>query len=171
MDTASLPLPGRHNRSNLCAVLTALEAFGLDAMALAPYAVSFQPLPNRLQPVGSQDGFLYVNDSISTTPHASLAALDCHRGRRVAILLGGHDRGLDWSDFAAHLAGEAPAAVVTMGANGPRIHALLAPLDDAGMPLYVVGQGRVSLPTTPALGIMRAIAAYEAEHAEDDITH
>lgn len=30
---------------------------------------------------------------------------------------------------------------------------------------------RVSLPTRPALGIMLAIAEYEAEHAEDDITH
>ena len=30
-----LPLPGRHNRGNLCAVLAALEALGLDAVALA----------------------------------------------------------------------------------------------------------------------------------------
>ncbi|MDQ3039410.1 MAG: Mur ligase family protein, partial [Pseudomonadota bacterium] len=42
MDTARLPLPGRHNRGNLCAVLTALEAFGLDAVALAPHAAGFQ---------------------------------------------------------------------------------------------------------------------------------
>ena len=44
-------------------------------------------------------------------------------------------------------------------------------LDDADVPLYFVGQGRVTLPTTPALGIMRAIAEYEAEHTEDDITY
>lgn len=44
-------------------------------------------------------------------------------------------------------------------------------MDDAGVPPYVVGEGRVNLPTTPALGIMRAIAPYEAEHAKDDITH
>src|SRR6478672_3081680 len=68
MDTASLSLPGWHNRSNLCAVLTALDAFGLDAAALAPHAATFQPLPHRLQPLGERDGILYVNDSISTTP-------------------------------------------------------------------------------------------------------
>ncbi|MCM2335403.1 MAG: UDP-N-acetylmuramoyl-L-alanine--D-glutamate ligase, partial [Pseudomonas sp.] len=94
MDTATLPLPGRHNRGNLCAVLTAIEALGIDAVPLAAHAATFRPLPNRLQPVGTRDGFAYVNDSISTTPHASLAALDCYRGRRVALLLGGHDRGL-----------------------------------------------------------------------------
>ena len=128
MDTATLPLPGRHNRSNLCAVLTALEAFGLDALALAPHAATFQPLPNRLQPVGERDGFLYVNDSISTTPHATLAALELYRSRPVAVLIGGHDRGLPWDDFAAAMRTQAPRAIVTMGQNGPRIHALLEPV-------------------------------------------
>ena len=128
MDTSALPLPGRHNRSNLCAVLTALEAFGLDAMALAPYAAGFQPLPNRLQPVGTRDGILYVNDSISTTPHATLAALELYRDRPVALLAGGHDRGLTWDNFADAMRTAAPAAIVTMGQNGPRIHALLAPV-------------------------------------------
>ena len=128
IDTAALPLPGRHNRSNLCAVLTAIEALGLDAAPLAHHAATFRPLPNRLQTLGTHDGITYVNDSISTTPHASLAALDCFRGRRVAILVGGHDRGLDWTPFVAAMHTQAPAAIVTMGQNGPRIHGLLAPL-------------------------------------------
>jgi UDP-N-acetylmuramoylalanine--D-glutamate ligase len=128
MDTAALPLPGRHNRGNLCAVLTAIEALGLDAAALVPHAATFQPLPHRLQLLGTRDGIDYVNDSISTTPHASLAALELYGGRRVAILVGGHDRGIDWSGFAAAMRMRAPVAIVTMGQNGPRIHALLAPL-------------------------------------------
>ncbi|MCC4599453.1 UDP-N-acetylmuramoyl-L-alanine--D-glutamate ligase [Xanthomonas melonis] len=131
-DTADVPLPGEHNRRNLCAVLAAVEALGLDAAALAPAARSFRPLPNRLQLLGSVDGVSYVNDSISTTPHASLAALACFAQRRVALLVGGHDRGLDWHDFADHMAQQAPVEIVTMGANGPRIHALLAPLAASG---------------------------------------
>lgn len=128
MDTATLPLPGHHNRSNLCAVLTALEAFGLDASALAPQAAAFQPLPHRLQPLGERDGLLYVNDSISTTPMATRAALDLYATREVAVLVGGHDRGLPWDEFAASLRVHAPRAVITLGQNGPRIHALLAPV-------------------------------------------
>ena len=128
MDASALPLPGRHNRGNLCAVLTALDALGLDATALAPHAASFRPLPHRLQALGVHDGISYVNDSISTTPHASLAALDLFRGRRVAILVGGHDRGIDWQAFADAMGAGAPAAIVTMGENGPRIHGLLAPI-------------------------------------------
>lgn len=132
VDTRSVPLPGRHNRSNLCAVMAALEAAGLDATSLAGGAASFLPLPNRLQTLGTRSGITYVNDSISTTPHASLAALQCFPSSRVAILLGGHDRGVDWSGFAAGLSRDTPAVVVTMGANGPRIHALLEPLAQAG---------------------------------------
>ena len=128
MDTTPLPLPGRHNRGNLCAVLTVLEALGLDAAGLASRAAGFRPLPHRLQMLGTRGAVSYVNDSISTTPHASLAALECFGARNIALLVGGHDRGLDWSEFAAAMTRHAPAAIITMGANGPRIHELLAPL-------------------------------------------
>jgi UDP-N-acetylmuramoylalanine--D-glutamate ligase len=136
MDTATLPLPGRHNRGNLCAVLAAIDALGLDAASLAPHAAGFRPLPHRLQRLGERDGITWVNDSISTTPHASLAALDVYRDRRVALLAGGHDRGVDWSGFAEAMRIRPPAAIVTMGQNGPRIHALLEPVArDAGFAL------------------------------------
>jgi UDP-N-acetylmuramoyl-L-alanine---L-glutamate ligase len=155
MDTADLPLPGRHNRGNLCAALAAIEALGLDAAALAPHAAGFVPLPHRLQSLGVRDGLEYVDDSISTTPHASLAALECFRGRPVALLAGGHDRGLDWQAFADAVAAQPPAAIITMGANGPGIHALLAPLAaSAGYSLRAapglpeaVAQARALLPS------------------------
>ena len=131
-DSTRTPLPGRHNRGNLCAVLATLEAVGLDAAALAMHAQSFRPLPNRLQTLGVGDGITYVNDSISTTPHATLAALDCFRGQATAVLVGGHDRGVDWAAFADAMQLDPPAAVVTMGENGPRIHALLAPIAASG---------------------------------------
>ncbi len=131
-DSTRTPLPGRHNRGNLCAVLATLEAMGLDAASLAVHAETFQPLPNRLQTLGTRDGITYVNDSISTTPHATLAALDCFAGHKIAVLVGGHDRGVDWEAFATAMHAEAPTAIVTLGANGPRINRFLAPLAQSG---------------------------------------
>jgi len=128
MDARGLPLPGRHNRMNLCAALAAVEALGLDAEALAIHAHSFRPLPHRLQSLGARDGIEFVNDSISTTPHASIAALDCHKGRRIAILVGGYDRGVDWGVFAERMLLDPPHAVITMGQNGPRINERLKPI-------------------------------------------
>ena len=132
LDARDVPLPGRHNLGNLCAALASVEALGFDAVALASAARGFRPLPHRLQVLGERDGATWVNDSISTTPHASLAALDVYRDRRVALLVGGHDRGLDWSDFAAAMRARAPAVIVAMAANGPRIHALLAEVASEG---------------------------------------
>ncbi|HMB57966.1 MAG TPA: UDP-N-acetylmuramoyl-L-alanine--D-glutamate ligase [Arenimonas sp.] len=128
LDTRRLPLPGRHNRLNLCAALAAVEALGLDAVALAAHAQQFKPLPHRLQFLGGRDGLDFVNDSISTTPHASLAALDCYKGRRIAILVGGYDRGVDWGVFADRVAVDPPKVIITMGQNGPRIFERLKPI-------------------------------------------
>lgn len=135
MNTLNLPLPGRHNRGNLCAVLTAIDVLGLDAKAAAPAAASFMPLPNRLQTMGVNEGIAYVNDSISTTPHATLAGLSCFESSDVALIVGGHDRGLDWQDFAATLSSlpNIPRKIITMGQNGPKIHALLQSLAAQGL--------------------------------------
>lgn len=123
---SGLPLPGRHNALNLCGALAAIEAAGFDARELARHASSFKPLPHRLQTLGARGGITYVNDSIATTPQAALAALEHCAGQRVALLLGGHERGLDWSAFARELAKHPPLAIATMGANGERIAATLA---------------------------------------------
>jgi len=121
IDVKFLPLPGRHNWMNLCAALAAVEALGIDAVPLAERVVDFVPLPHRLQGIGEKDGLVYVNDSISTTPMASIAALDWYPGKGTAILVGGYDRGLDWGGFAERVAADAPAAVITLGQNGPAI--------------------------------------------------
>ncbi|MCX7042376.1 MAG: Mur ligase family protein [Gammaproteobacteria bacterium] len=44
------------------------------------------------------------------------------RYRRIAILVGGYDRGVDWGVFAERMVLDPPRAVITMGQNGPRIH-------------------------------------------------
>ncbi|MEO8780116.1 MAG: UDP-N-acetylmuramoyl-L-alanine--D-glutamate ligase [Rhodanobacter sp.] len=118
---AQLAAPGLHNALNACAALAALEAIGLDAVAAAPALASFRPLPHRLQPLGEHDGWYWVNDSISTTPLATLAALESLHGRCVTVLVGGHDRGLDWTPFVEAVCKTPPNAIVCMGANGARI--------------------------------------------------
>ena len=128
LDLGELRLPGSHNHRNLCAALTAIEALELDARALAPAARAFSPLPHRLQSLGVREGVEYVNDSISTTPHASVAALECFANRRVAIIVGGYDRGLDWSVFEEFIARHPPLAIITQGQSGPRIHRQLGGL-------------------------------------------
>jgi len=142
LDTTPLPLPGRHNHQNLCAVLTALDALrplsampsgGFAADALTAHLLDFTPLPHRLHRLGEQDGITWVNDSISTTPHATLAALEVYRGRRIALILGGFDRGLDWSHFASSIQADPPDTIILSGQTSARLAALLSPLADRGV--------------------------------------
>jgi UDP-N-acetylmuramoylalanine--D-glutamate ligase len=123
--------PGLHNAINACAALAALELMGLDARKAAPALATFLPLPHRLQPLGERDGLRWINDSISTTPLASLAALESVHDAHVALIVGGHDRGLDWSVFVQAMRQHAPDAIICQGKNGPRI---ADALDAAGVP-------------------------------------
>jgi UDP-N-acetylmuramoylalanine--D-glutamate ligase len=124
-----LAAPGTHNALNACAALAALETLGLDAITAAASLASFRPLPHRLQPLGERDGWHWVNDSISTTPLATLAALESLHGRAVTVLVGGHDRGLDWSPFVDATSAAPPNAIICMGSNGSRIEAALRAAD------------------------------------------
>lgn len=126
VERARLPLPGRHNALNLCAALTVLDRLGIDVTRALSRLGEFRALPHRLQELGERDGRLIVNDSIATTPHASLAALAHYRDRPTVLIAGGHDRGVDWTAFAATLALAPIHAVVTTGANGERIARQLA---------------------------------------------
>jgi UDP-N-acetylmuramoylalanine--D-glutamate ligase len=121
LDCADLPLPGAHNARNLCAALAVIDALGVNATDLLPAVRTFRPLPHRLQTLGDAEGIRCVNDSISTTPHASLAALAHFAESTVALLVGGYDRGLDWSDFVVAMGQQPSRAIIGIGAQGARI--------------------------------------------------
>jgi UDP-N-acetylmuramoylalanine--D-glutamate ligase len=109
---------------NVCAALAAVEAAGEDAIAALPHVATFRPLPHRLQILGERDGWTWIDDSIATTPQATLEAL-ASTPAPVTLLVGGHERGLDWQAFTDEVARAPPHAIITMGANGARIGALL----------------------------------------------
>ncbi|BCM90774.1 UDP-N-acetylmuramoylalanine--D-glutamate ligase [Abditibacteriota bacterium] len=99
-----IPIRGAHNLSNVAAALLAVE----EALAtiedsndsfeklsiwnfqdkIADAIRNFQTLPHRLEVVAQQDGVTYVNDSQSTIPDASIAALRAFSAP-VSLLLGG----------------------------------------------------------------------------------
>jgi len=118
-------LPGRHNLQNITAALAAAAAAGHDVQRAANAVSTFESLPHRLQALGQRDGVTYVNDSIASTPFATVAALEALSDRPLLLILGGFDRGLDWSRFAKFFVDAAPNAVIGIPASGPRIIEIL----------------------------------------------
>ena len=122
-----LGLPGGHNRRNALIARRCLVALGVrgagDDAALKAAAAGYRPLPSRLTPIGTTNGVTFVDDSLSTNVLPTLAALDAFPGRRIALIVGGHDRGIDYAPLAAGvLARQAPTLVLTLPDSGPRIH-------------------------------------------------
>jgi UDP-N-acetylmuramoyl-L-alanine---L-glutamate ligase len=127
---APLGLLGGHNRRNALIARRCLAALGVpaaaDAAALRAAAAGYQGLPSRLAPIGTVAGVTFVDDSLSTNVLPTLAALDAFPGRRIALIVGGHDRGIDYAPLAAGvLARDAPTLVLTLPDSGPRIRAEL----------------------------------------------
>ena len=131
-----LPLRGPHNALNLAAALTALEAFGVQAPALPAALDGFAALPHRLEVVHEAAGVTWVDDSISTTPESTIAALASFPGRGVVLIAGGQERGQELAPLLAALLerdAAAPGSTVLLAipSTGPR---LLAAASAAGLP-------------------------------------
>jgi UDP-N-acetylmuramoyl-L-alanine---L-glutamate ligase len=125
-----LGLPGWHNRRNALIARRGLVALGVpgadDDARLRAAAAGYRPLPSRLTTVGVAGGVTFVDDSLSTNVLSTLAALDAFPGRRIALIVGGHDRGIDYAPLAAGLlARDAPTYVLTLPDSGPRIRAAI----------------------------------------------
>ena len=123
--TGELGLLGEHNVRNALVARAALAGLGVpgaeDDDRIAAAARNFAGLGSRLRPVGRVDGVEFIDDSLSTNVLPTLAAVDAFRGRRVALLVGGHDRGIDYAPLAAGLAGRPDLLVLCLPDSGPRI--------------------------------------------------
>jgi UDP-N-acetylmuramoylalanine--D-glutamate ligase len=91
---ADLPLLGQHNAANALAATLAAHLAGVSSADMAEGLLDFQPLPHRLEPVGSLEGLQWVNDSKATNVAATVGALESLHGPLV-LLLGGKDKGED----------------------------------------------------------------------------
>ena len=116
-------LKGEHNLNN--AVLAAAIAMkaGADLEGVVRGIAKFTPLPHRLEEhqVGA---VTIVNDSISTTPEATKAALAAYEGSRIALIAGGHERHQDYSELSQLLAPRGVTVLVCLPVTGDRLATL-----------------------------------------------
>jgi UDP-N-acetylmuramoylalanine-D-glutamate ligase len=126
-----LRLRGAHNGRNLCVALAVLDGLGVDVLArkdeLREAVASFEGLPHRLTEIQDQSGLIFVDDTLSTSPYATIHAIDAYAGRPLTVLVGGQDRGVDYGPLREFLA-ERELTVIGMPDSGTRILGELAGL-------------------------------------------
>jgi UDP-N-acetylmuramoyl-L-alanine---L-glutamate ligase len=115
-----LPLLGDHNALNLCAALAALDSIRVHVAGLKEALADFRALPHRLETVADQAGVLWVDDSISTTPESTIAAISSFPDRQIVLIGGGQDRDQDYHELGRVLA-QRDAAVLGVPTTGERL--------------------------------------------------
>ncbi|TDB91164.1 UDP-N-acetylmuramoyl-L-alanine--D-glutamate ligase [Micromonospora fluostatini] len=156
---AVLPLVGRHNEGNLCVALAVLDALGVDVVAerdtLAVAVAGFQGLAHRLTEIVDPAGLTFVDDTLATSPYAAMHAIDAYEGRPLTVIVGGTDRGLDYTPLREHLA-ERELTVIGVPDSGRRIVEALAGLPKVRTEVVddLVDAVRLARRVTPADGVV-----------------
>lgn len=120
IDIAEISLLGKHNQYNVMAAILAVNSCGLDFLQAFKSINEFKGLAHRLEFVGKFRNILFYNDSISTVPESSMEALKTLKNVET-IILGGFDRGLDYSEFAKFLIKSEVKNFVFLGKAGDEI--------------------------------------------------
>lgn len=126
----ALQVRGAHNLENaLCAAaIGALVGIPNDDIATA--LTEYTPGEHRLESVGEWNGVQFYDDSKSTTPSSTVAAIQAFPDRPVILLAGGRDKGLPWDELV-QVANESAKEVIVFGEARDRLEKAFAMPDHA----------------------------------------
>ncbi len=117
-DVTELRFAGVHNHENALFAAAAAHRLGVSLGGIRDGLLTYRLNPHRMEVVAERGGVRYVDDSKATNPAAVAAALDSFE-TPVVLILGGSEKGTDFSELLPHL--KRCRAVVCQGESGPRI--------------------------------------------------
>lgn len=130
---SDIHLRGTHNLENVLSAVCAARLAGIPAETIREAVQTFGAVEHRLQFVRNVRGVDFYNDSKATNVDATVKAL-LSFDRGIRLILGGKDKGSDYTTLAPLLRQRA-AAIYTIGAAADLIEQQLAPALDATVPM------------------------------------
>jgi UDP-N-acetylmuramoyl-L-alanine---L-glutamate ligase len=125
IDVEQTNLIGLHNQGNMGGACMVAAEFGIGSDITIPVLKEFKGLPHRLQSLGIHHGIEWIDDAISTTPESTIAGIRALNGKVRTIILGGQDRGYDFTELAREVMLERVTTVILFPGSGPRIRETL----------------------------------------------
>ena len=116
-------LKGDHNLSNILVCLTIVSLLSLDLEKSIESIESFKGLPHRMEYVGTYHDVLYYDDSIATSIPSVLFAVEALKTVDT-IIVGGMDRGLDYTELVSYLNNSSVSNILLLPATNNRIYSL-----------------------------------------------
>lgn len=92
---SKIQLPGKHNLTNIAAVLAVAKVLKLKKSSIKKGIVDFTGLSHRLEFVDSVAGVKFYNDSAATNPTATQMAIKSF-SQPLVLIMGGADKNLDF---------------------------------------------------------------------------
>lgn len=125
--TTPIRLKGAHNIENVLAACEVAREVGVERDVMEKVLASFKGLPHRLEEVREVEGVTYFDDSFSTVPETTIAALRAFSEPKV-VIIGGSDKGSDYELLGKELAeSRSLKAVILIGTMADKIEqAILA---------------------------------------------
>ncbi|PCI25685.1 UDP-N-acetylmuramoyl-L-alanine--D-glutamate ligase [Candidatus Peregrinibacteria bacterium] len=118
-------LLGKHNWNNVLAAVHVAHILGVSVADMKQAVSEFSGLPLRLEVVAEKNGILYVNDSFSTTPETTLAALESFAEKDAVVFLGGSDKKSDYSDLVEYIQNHKNVVPFCFGETGKILFSLI----------------------------------------------
>lgn len=87
-------LKGDHNLENAAASLKVAEILKINKNKAVEIISKFGGLPYRLEIVGKKDNITFINDTTSTTPIATIKAIEPLKNKKIILFLGGNSKNL-----------------------------------------------------------------------------
>jgi UDP-N-acetylmuramoylalanine--D-glutamate ligase len=123
MPAADIPIPGLHNIENVMAAAAVAHIVGVTNEEIAAAVRTFKAVEHRLEFVAEINGVRFYNDSKATSVDATMKAIDSFEGN-LWVILGGKDKGSDYTRLRHRLTRKARAALL-IGAAADKIAAEL----------------------------------------------
>ena len=121
MSIHDLSLKGKHNQYNSMAAGISARIAGVRKEKIRETFAGFKGLEHRLEYVATIRGVEFINDSKATNVNSVWFALESMK-KPVVLILGGQDKGNDYSEIL-DLVKEKVKAIVCMGVDNSPIHA------------------------------------------------
>jgi len=117
----NMRLRGEHNRENMAAAAAAARILDIRNEIIEKVAREFRGLEHRLEEVATVDEVTYFEDSFSTTPETTMAAVRAFT-EPLILIAGGSEKGSDFSELGKVIS-EAKniKAVILIGLMAERI--------------------------------------------------
>jgi len=102
LNSSKVAIIGKHHFENILPAVAVARHFEIGIPQIQKVLTTFKGLPHRLEEVAIVGDVRYFDDSISTTPETSIAAVRAF-DKPVILIAGGSDKGADYTEWGIAL--------------------------------------------------------------------